>query len=230
MLNKVKQGSNMYPFLNDYPRSGANRGYTWNPIKGKCPHDCSYCYMKVFPQGELRLDSKALLDYLGADNFIFVGSSTDMFADKVPKEWIEDVLERCSVFKKNRYLFQTKNPARFHAFDFPDNSILGITLETDIWHEKEITKAPSPYIRKEFISVLDYDKMISIEPIMEFQLDVLVHWIADIQPKFVSIGADSKGHNLPEPNWDKVQELIKELKKFTEVKVKDNLMRLKKCQ
>lgn len=26
----------MYKFVN----------YTWNPIKGKCLHDCSYCYMK----------------------------------------------------------------------------------------------------------------------------------------------------------------------------------------
>ena len=51
--------------------------------------------------------------------------------------------------------------------------------------------------------------------------------IKGIKPEFVSIGADSKGHNLPEPSWDKVQSLIKELKKFTEVKVKDNLMRLK---
>lgn len=31
---------NMYKFVN----------YTWNPIKGKCLHDCSYCYMKTMPQ------------------------------------------------------------------------------------------------------------------------------------------------------------------------------------
>ena len=34
--------------------------HTWNVIKGKCPHDCSYCYMKRFPQGELRFDEKEL--------------------------------------------------------------------------------------------------------------------------------------------------------------------------
>ena len=37
---------------------------------------------------------------------------------------------------------------------------------------------------------------------------------------------ESKGHNLPEPSWDKVQELIAALKEFTEVKVKSNLERL----
>jgi DNA repair photolyase len=33
-LNPSK--GNMYPFVT----------HTWNPIRGKCPHDCSYCYMK----------------------------------------------------------------------------------------------------------------------------------------------------------------------------------------
>jgi len=69
--------------------------------------------------------------------------------------------------------------------------------------------------------------MISIEPITDFNLEFFIKIIKEIKPKFVSIGADSKGHNLPEPSWDKVQELIKELKKFTEVRIKDNLERLK---
>ena len=49
-MNKVKQGSNMYPWVT----------HTWNVIKGKCPHDCSYCYMKRFPQPELHFDEKEL--------------------------------------------------------------------------------------------------------------------------------------------------------------------------
>ena len=69
--------------------------------------------------------------------------------------------------------------------------------------------------------------MISIEPIMEFELAILVPWIKEIRPEFVSIGADSKGHNLPEPTPDKVNALIEELSKFTEVKIKDNLKRLR---
>lgn len=46
MLNKSK--GNMYPWVT----------YTWNPIKGKCPHECRYCYMKGYPQPELHLDEK----------------------------------------------------------------------------------------------------------------------------------------------------------------------------
>ena len=48
-------------------------------------------------------------------------------------------------------------------------------------------------------------------------------WIEDINPLFVSIGADSKKHNLKEPTGKKIRELIVELKKITEVRIKKNL-------
>ena len=67
---------------------------------------------------------------------------------------------------------------------------------------------------------------VSIEPILDFDVDVLVSWIKQINPEFVSIGADSKSHNLPEPPAWKVKKLIEELKKITNVKIKDNLKRL----
>ena len=50
--------------------------------------------------------------------------------------------------------------------------------------------------------------------------------IAMCEPIFVSIGADSKRNNLPEPPAWKVERLIEELRKFTEVKVKENLNRI----
>ncbi len=38
-LNETK--GNMYGFVT----------HTWNPVKGICPHNCSYCYMrKWWPQ------------------------------------------------------------------------------------------------------------------------------------------------------------------------------------
>lgn len=214
MLNKQK--GNMYGWVT----------HTWNPIKGKCPHDCSYCYMKVFPQGELRFDEKCMRDDLGSNNYIFVGSSTDMFARCIPDKWIDNVLNRCYFYDKNSYLFQSKNPNRFRDLLFPDNVILGATIETNRLNEN-ISNAPDQDERKEVMSILPhYNKMVSIEPIMDFDLDIFVYWIKAIKPKFVSIGADSKGHNLPEPSWDKIQTLIRELRKFTEIKVKDNLKRL----
>lgn len=39
--------------------------HTWNIVKGKCKHDCCYCYMKRFPLPELHLDDKELKTDLG---------------------------------------------------------------------------------------------------------------------------------------------------------------------
>ena len=214
MLNKQK--GNMYGFVT----------HTWNPIKGKCPHDCSYCYMKRFPQGELRLDEKCLKDNLGERNVIFVGSSTDMWAKKVRDNWIRKVLEICRRYPKNTYLFQSKNPIRFKKFIkfYPINCIFGTTAETNRFIKD--TKAPQVFDRLMDIKFMG-DVMITIEPIMDFDLDIFVEWIKKNEPRFVNIGADSKGHNLSEPRyWDKIQQLITELKKFTKVNLKDNLKRL----
>ena len=68
--------------------------------------------------------------------------------------------------------------------------------------------------------------MVSIEPIMDFELDEFVHGLRVIQPDFVSIGADSMGHDLPEPSPEKVMELIHALMEFTEVLLKPNLKRI----
>ena len=90
MMNESK--GNMYGFVT----------HTWNPIKGKCSHDCSYCYMKVYKQSPLHLVEKELTDDLGSGNFVFVGSSTDMFAEDVPADWIIKVIDACRKFPKNK--------------------------------------------------------------------------------------------------------------------------------
>ena len=211
----------MYNFIN----------FTWNAIKGKCMHDCCYCYMKRFPQKELWFDEKELKTDLGTGNFIFVGSSTDMFADNVPNEWIRKVLDYCRIFN-NTYLFQSKNPERFKEFLdlFPSNSILGTTLETN---DKEAIRsnAPIPWSRAMSMISLNWTrKMVTIEPIADFS-DGLIDWIKMIKPEFVNIGADSnKGRNysFPEPSKEKVLKLAEELGKFTEVRNKRNLSRLLK--
>ena len=192
------------------------------------------CYMKSvkWDIGELRLEEKCLNDNLGIGNIIFVGSSTDMWADEVPDEWILKVLQHCLKYPHNTYLFQSKNPKRFLDFlsyyeDFiPHKVIWGTTIETnrDI---QNITKAPSTFQRYSMMARIKGRRtMVSIEPIMDFDLDIMVEWIYAIQPKFVSIGADSKRNNLPEPPAWKVEKLIKELEEFTEVKIKKNLSRI----
>ena len=221
-LNKSK--GNMYPWVD----------YTWNPIRGKCPHDCVYCFMKGRDVGPLRLDEKTLADNLGSGRTIFVGSSTDMFAMAVPHTLIFRVLEKCNKHQ-NTYIFQSKDPGRFcYSMDMlgklPPQTILGTTLETNRDAGQEHCGfAPPPWARTRAMkhaSLGRFKKMVSIEPIMAFDFDIFLKWIRDIKPAFVSIGADSKGHNLPEPQQGDIDKLVIALREFTEVKLKKNLARI----
>jgi len=182
--------------------------------------------MKVYPQSELHFAEKEMETNLGTDNFIFVGSSTDGWCYEALTEWIFATLKHCCKYPLNRYLFQSKNPARFNMFlpFMPHDYILGTTIETN--RDYEISQAPTPEARMLVMEDLPHPKMVSIEPIMDFDLDILVDWIRQIAPVFISIGADSKGHKLPEPSPEKTQQLIKDLQGITTIKIKDNLKRI----
>jgi hypothetical protein len=192
--------------------------------------------MKSRDVGPLRLDEKALADNLGRNRTIFVGSSTDMWAEAVPDEWILRVLERCNSHH-NTYIFQSKNPARFWRLGvcamvrkFPPHTILGTTLETNrSYYDGTEYYGPQPWERAAALAnqaLRKFRKMVSIEPVMAFDLPVFLRWLQAIGPQFVSIGADSKGHNLPEPTMGELDMLVVALRKFTEVKLKKNLGRL----
>ena len=216
MLRESK--GNMYPFVT----------HTWNPIKGRCSHDCEYCYMKRFPLKELRLDEKELRTDLGSGRFIFVGSSTDMWAENVPQEWIEKVLNCCNKARSNTYLFQSKNPGNFYGNDFPPKIKLGTTIETNRIYPC-MGNVPPPWERSNHMiaySARGFHTIITIEPILDFDLDEMVDLMHFINCDWVNVGADSQGHHLPEPSAEKVKALIEELRKFTTVKIKSNLKRI----
>ncbi len=220
MALRVQKG-NMYGFVS----------HTWNTIKGKCEHDCSYCYMKKWNRlRERRFDMQELKTDLGSGNFIFVGSSCDMFSDKVSPEWIKLTLEHCSKFA-NKYLFQTKNPANFlkYAELFPNGTILCTTLESNRLYPEIMANSPPPVIRAESMALLNkFERHVTIEPILDFDKQEFVEMIKQISPIQVNIGADSGGHHLPEPSKQNVLALIEELKTFTTVFEKKNLRRILK--
>jgi DNA repair photolyase len=216
-----QQTGNMYEFVT----------HMWGPVRGKCPHDCSYCYVKRWgPLPPMHIDERDMKTDLCKGNFIFVGHTVDLFAEEVPKEWIERVLIHCCKYPDNKYLFQSKNPMRFLNFLdlLPTDVLLATTIETNrvIYNE---SKAP-PYTLRAYalkvLSELGYRTMVTIEPIFDFDLEDLVGLIKMAHPEWVNIGADSKGHRLPEPSREKINQLIDALKKETSVKLKGNLQRL----
>ena len=222
MLNK--SNGNMYDWVT----------HTWNTVKGECPHGCTYCYMHRWgKQKPVRFDEKELKTDLGTGNFIFVGSSCDMFAKDIPEEWIRKTLHHCEQFE-NKYLFQTKNPERFldyiDACVITDKSVLCTTIETNLWVPEVMENSPKPYDRALWMRELEgiIKTYVTIEPIMEFNLFVLLNFIEMCHPEQVNIGADSGNNHLPEPPKEKILELIAELERFTIVKQKSNLKRLLK--
>jgi hypothetical protein len=110
--------------------------------------------------------------------------------------------------------------------DYPLNTEFCTTLETNEYPLSDITNAPSIEQRVDAMRVLGktkYKTMITIEPVLKFELTDFVELIKQCNPDQVNIGADSKGNNLPEPNGDEILELIEELEKFTTVHTKNNL-------
>lgn len=223
---------NMYDFVT----------HTANPIKGLCPHECSYCYMKdIFKRyghdTTLRLDPNELKINYGSGKFIFLGTSTDMFAQPVESAWIKQVLDHCAKYDC-KYLLQTKNPARFLEFlNHPlmqdkNKVVLATTIETNR-DVSTISLAPSIDERVKVMAQLSkqgYGVMLTMEPIMDFDHDAVINIMKRIMPFHVNIGANtSKSVRLPEPDKAKLQALIAELKTFVPVvKLKTNLDRLLK--
>jgi DNA repair photolyase len=89
--------------------------------------------------------------------------------------------------------------------------------------------APRPFLRARHLADMKergFRTMVTIEPIMKFNLEILVILLQEIEPEQVNIGADSGNNHLPEPPKEKIIELISELRKFTRVVEKKNLRRL----
>lgn len=221
-LNKSK--GNMYEWID----------FTWNPIKGKCYHDCSYCYMKKWgKQNELHIDEKEFKEFdrdmkkHGEGQTIFVGSGCDIFAEDISVSWFLRVIDKCENYD-NTYLFQTKNPGRIEWDILPNKSILCVTIETNRHYAGIMNNCPLPIERVQVLKKIrnKIPIYITIEPIMDFDVVAMIDYMELIEPQQINIGADSGGNNLPEPSTDKIKALIKELEKFTTVKLKKNLNRL----
>jgi len=223
MSHKNKSQGNMYPFIDA----------TWNPIRGICPHQCKYCYMaRLWATEEFntppRIIEASFETKFSPGERIFVGSSIDIFAAEIPAEWISRVLDFCRKADRTVFLFQTKNPRRFRELKLGPNFMIAATIETNIYSRKTTGEAPAPAMRAVAMQDIQHKaKMISIEPVMRFDEEIMMDWITKIAPLFVSIGADSKGHGLQEPTAEETESLIARIEAAgIEVVRKDNLTRI----
>ena len=215
--------------------------HTSNPIKGLCPHKCDYCYMKnIFrhyhSDETLRLDEYELKVNYGKNKFIFLGTSTDMFADAVPTEWILQVYDKCLRYPENKYLLQSKNPGRtlepqlinHPLMQLKDRICFATTIESN--RDYPISKAQSMTERADAMAQLQamgFPVMVTIEPIMDFDHDALVEMLRKIGPFQVNIGCNTNREvKLLEPAREQIVALVQELRTFTKVELKSNSTRI----
>lgn len=199
----------MFPFITK----------TWNPLGGSCWHQCKYCWarnmIKKFNMKKYRglpeLILKEFNKKFKKSDFVFVCDMCDLFAGTVTYDKINEVIDY-ALKSPAQFLFLTKNPNRYHSFSFGDNAVLGATITSD--RKYEGSRAPPNIYRLDEMTLLHHSrKMISIEPIMDFNLERFVLYIAKINPEFVAVGYDNYNNKLNEPSLKKTLKLIELLEK-----------------
>jgi len=130
------------------------------------------------------------------------------------------------LLKAGKELLEEKlAPAKRRYLEFSDtlmemdNIILGATIETNrtvdylAW---KITEAPAPDARLAGMWSLRLrgfnNLMVSIEPILDFNLETFVEMLANIRTAFVYVGYDNYNHKLPEPPLHKAKALVRSLR------------------
>ena len=201
---------------------------TWNPFKG-CRFHCTYCEPSFQKQAKRQKQlCMQCYDYvphchderlsrIPSAEIVFVCGNADIsFCDpEFTRKIIRSIKRHNTRCPYKTYYFQSKRPEYFERFlrEFPENVILLTTLETNRDEGYDaVSSAPVP--SKRYIQFLNLNyprKLVTIEPVMYFDLEVFSRWIVDLEPEYVWLGYNSRPTKiqLPEPTDAKLRELIK---------------------
>lgn len=215
---------------------------TWNVFVG-CDFRCTYCnarkaaltrfkHFARYKDGFApKLIEEELTRHFKPGQFIFVAYMGDIaFATR---EQFLRILARIRDFPQTDFLIQSKNPKQLYdwlvdwGITLPSNVYLSTTIETN--RDYGLTKAPPPLERFRYFTGYPHNfKFLSIEPIMDFDLEEMVKWVTLMNPDIIEVGADNYHNNLPEPPWSKVEQLLEKLREICpNVVEKEGLERLR---
>ena len=102
-----KTSGNMYDFVT----------HTWNPVRGKCPYDCVYCYVGRWKRKQeiLDINLNELKTDLGTNNVIFICSGCDLFHQDVPDDWIFHIYNQTISIPLHHDKFATEEHTRYRV-------------------------------------------------------------------------------------------------------------------
>ncbi len=209
----TKAGSHMYAAAK-----------TWNPFKG-CIFGCTYCVPSFQAQAKRQKRNcmkcyryvphthpDRLTDIPGSEIVFVCGNGDIAFCQP---SYVRKIIEAIASRGGNQsFYLQSKKPSCLKPFlkVLPKTAILVTTLETN--RDKgygKISKAPKPSSRfKQFASLKYPRKVVTIEPVMDFDVKTFAKWIVRIKPEYVWLGFNSRDGQvkLPEPSPDKLREFV----------------------
>lgn len=202
---------------------------TWSPAIG-CLHGCKYCEHSF--QAQLKRQKKNCLDCYNfkvhyhperltriptssPNIFMFAYGDFAFYKPDFVRSAIKQVVKHIKKYPDHTIYFQTKNPSHFSQY-IPDfepiksNVIFLTTIETNRSNGyRKISKAILPLVRYLYFKHVDWErKILTIEPIMDFDILGMVHIIKGINPERIYLGLNSrhKRIQLPEPSKEKFWE------------------------
>ena len=165
---------------------------TWNPVVGctKLSAGCKHCYAETM---SLRLKAMGVVDYRGGfalktlphrlaeplerkkPTMYFVNSMSDLFHEKVPFSYIDQVFDVIRRTPQHTYQILTKRGTvirrYFESRDVPDNAWLGVSVEN---RRHGVPRIP------ELQAVDAAIRFLSVEPLLERlgQIDLTgINWV-----------------------------------------------------
>jgi len=203
--------------------------YTSNPVKGKCPVGCPFCYAEAirhrfhrpeeitFHPGELEAIKRHKKPVR-----IFVGSAIELFHDEtIPYFW--RILETVRECQQHTFIFLTKCPQNLPK-EWPDNCWVGQSITSN--------NQAGSYIG-DMLKVKAKVKFLSIEPLLQWadlplQRESLPMILKRVGINWIIIGAQTPYREKTAPKEEWIREIVDAADAAgISVFLKDNLRKMK---
>ncbi len=201
--------------------------YTINPVKGKCPVACSYCYARRL-YDRFKWDTTIRYDdmvwqigpHIAKGSRVFVGSTMELFGPWVRDEWLETIFAYCRACPSVTFIFLTKQPSRLAKWaPFPDNCWVGASA----WDTESLNDACH------YLAMVEAKhRWLSIEPLLD---RIKNTWFKVGGIQWLAIGQQTPVKDATKPKVEWLKEIVESAGQAgIPVFLKDNLKSLFETQ